>query len=85
MANVNKFQGGYNGSVYTCHNCKRRTRETGDGESELELCKQCYEEAGNENEHLDNSGQHWNEIGKEHCPICNGHEWWQPEPVKEGE
>ena len=91
MANVSKVQGGFNGSVYTCVNCKRRTRETGDGESDLQLCKQCYLEAGYENEHLDNGCHDYEghigsaEHAKAHCPICNGREWWQPEPIKEGE
>ena len=88
---VNTFQGGYNGTVYTCFNCKRRTRETGDGESTCQLCKRCYEEAGYENEHSDKGSHDYKgffgnnvvlelaatEYAKAHCPTCIGKEWWQ--------
>jgi len=89
---VSKFEGGISGTVYTCGNCKKRTRETGYGESSCQLCKRCYEEAGYENEHSDNGGHDFyigvcgpgqQEYAEAHCPTCIGHEWWQP--VKEGE
>ena len=85
---VSRFEGGISGTVYTCFVCKKRTRETGDGESSCQLCKRCYEEAGYENEHSDNGGHDFypkkqQEYAKAHCPTCNGREWWQP--VKEGE
>lgn len=47
-----KFRKG--SGVYTCGNCGKQTRETGDGESSVELCKQCYFEGGQENAHTDN-------------------------------
>ena len=86
---VSRFEGGISGTVYTCFVCKKRTRETGDGESSCQLCKRCYEEAGYENEHSDNGGHDFysskeqQEYAKAHCPTCNGREWWQP--AKEGE
>lgn len=36
--------------TYICNCCDRRTRETGNGESDCDLCYECYELAG-----LDNS------------------------------
>lgn len=39
--------------AYTCNSCGKRTRETGEGESELQLCAACLDEAGLENEHWD--------------------------------
>ena len=82
---VSRFQGGFQGTVYTCFVCKRRTRETGDGESSCQLCKRCYEEAGYENQHSDTGGHDgYGEAEKAyaaaHCPTCNGREWWQPKP-----
>lgn len=53
-----RFQPGYGfgtgGGVYTCHICKKRTRETGEGESQLELCAACFNKASQENSHTDN-------------------------------
>jgi len=34
---------------YTCLDCGKRTRETGECESGCQLCKECYELAGLEN------------------------------------
>jgi hypothetical protein len=34
-----------NGSVYTCTDCGKRTRETGEGESQHELCAFCFMKA----------------------------------------
>ena len=39
--------------VYKCVVCEKMTRETGDGESQVEMCKQCYFEGGQENQHSD--------------------------------
>lgn len=39
--------------VYTCIDCKEQTRETGEGESQFDLCAACYEIAGMENQHSD--------------------------------
>jgi len=38
------------GGVYTCDFCGKRTRETGEGESDLGICRFCYLEAGLINE-----------------------------------
>jgi len=40
-------------AVYVCTSCGMRTRETGSGESDVELCVGCYDDAGLENEHSD--------------------------------
>ena len=39
--------------VYTCRSCGKKTRETGESESFVELCAKCNYEAGLENEHND--------------------------------
>lgn len=36
--------------VYVCSSCGRKTRETGEDESSVELCAYCYLEATLENE-----------------------------------
>lgn len=46
-----RFQNG--SGCYRCANCHKQTRETGDGESSVDLCKQCYFEGGEENLHSD--------------------------------
>jgi hypothetical protein len=43
------------GSTYVCACCGKRTRETGLGESNCELCAYCYEESGLENSFSDGS------------------------------
>lgn len=35
--------------LYKCQNCGKMTRETGEGESYVELCRHCWDEAGWEN------------------------------------
>ena len=49
----NRFQSSAYGSVYTCCVCGKRTRETGNCESDLELCAYCYEISGLENSYVD--------------------------------
>lgn len=52
---------------YTCRSCGKSTRETGDGEADLELCRACFRESGRENRHNDDHG------GKgdpSDCPLC---------------
>ena len=45
----NRFQRG--SGVYSCGNCTRKTRSTGNGDNEhLRLCAECYELGGIENE-----------------------------------
>ena len=39
--------------AYTCVNCGKMTRETGEGESDLRLCLACFTQAGIENEMSD--------------------------------
>lgn len=69
MKNRSHFQSG--SGVYTCKSCNKRTRETGEGESDLGLCKKCYVEAGFENEHSDTGGDHNGEGSMpQWCPTC---------------
>lgn len=53
---------------YICRACGKHTRETGEGESALQLCRQCQYEAELENEHFDD----FHGDGKPHpdCPFC---------------
>jgi hypothetical protein len=64
--------------VYTCCECGKRTRETGDGESQGELCRRCWQYFGWENTHNDcNHEGSDDDPDKEHCPICQGLEPWE--------
>lgn len=38
---------------YKCRSCGKMTRETGEGESDIELCLKCFNDAGDENEKND--------------------------------
>ena len=51
MKNHSRFVKG--SGVYVCITCGKSTRETGEGESGVRLCKDCYERAGIENEIAD--------------------------------
>lgn len=51
---------------YECISCGKRTRETGDEEGELRLCRRCFRESERENFHSDDG--HTEPI--ESCPIC---------------
>jgi hypothetical protein len=54
MARVNRFQrSGWKSPVYQCRLCAKLTRETGEGESDIELCQSCNAMAGQENAHND--------------------------------
>lgn len=49
---VSKFEKqrpGFGSPVYTCRICSKQTRETGDGESDCDLCWKCFEICGLEN------------------------------------
>jgi hypothetical protein len=72
MERISRFQAGRGSTTYKCRVCGKRTRETGEDESIVELCLDCYEEAGFENEHLDNNGDHHGLPGfsPERCPVC---------------
>lgn len=39
--------------VYTCQRCDQKTRDTGTGEAQFELCAACFEIEGYENQHSD--------------------------------
>jgi len=41
------------GGCYTCSYCGKRTRETGMGESAVQMCALCYEISGLENSYAD--------------------------------
>lgn len=40
---------------YTCLSCGKKTRETGDGESDVQLCKKCFRDSQMENMYSDAS------------------------------
>ena len=63
MAN-SKFQKGT--GAYKCIECGKLTRETGEGESQAQLCLNCWEEGGLINEHSDGYHIEYNE----NCPDC---------------
>jgi hypothetical protein len=46
---------------YTCYHCGKQTRETGEGESQFDLCASCYEWEGISNQHSDDNhpGEVW--------------------------
>jgi tRNA G26 N,N-dimethylase Trm1 len=44
-----RFVGGHYKPVYTCNTCGRRTRETGHGEADCEMCAYCFLVAGLQN------------------------------------
>lgn len=52
---------------YTCKDCGKRTRETGFGEAELELCRSCFGDAGDENTHND---EHYGQMRDLSCRFC---------------
>ena len=56
------------GGVYECRVCHKQTRETGDGESGVELCARCFELSGQENAHVD--GCHEATV-VDTCPLCH--------------
>lgn len=66
----NRFNKG--SGVYTCRICGKSTRETGEGEGELELCRKCYIEAGQENTYLDS---HSKENPDKTCKFCKEEGW----------
>ncbi len=65
MTKGNKFAKG--SGCYVCRECGKRTRETGDCESGVDLCLACYNLAGIENSHCD--GYH-DEVPDMDCPLC---------------
>lgn len=67
VARFTRVRGGLTGGTYRCHACGKLTRETGEGESGLELCLTCFTEGGLENEHSD--GGHEDQFFEE-CPTC---------------
>lgn len=69
MARPKKFNRFAPGSgSYVCKCCGKLTRETGEGESDVELCRACYVEAGEENFHMDH---HDMSIDFKACPLCH--------------
>ena len=67
---TSKFQRG--SGVYTCRNCNKTTRETGEGEAGLELCANCFYEGGLENEHYDGYHNAEEDGPNADCPLCVG-------------
>ena len=66
MARNSNFQRG--SGVYTCGCCNKKTRETGEGESNCRQCIDCYTLGGLENAHNDGNCQ---DLGQE-CDWCKG-------------
>ena len=68
-------------SVYTCRMCGRKTRETGDDESGVELCKGCLNNSYMENHHNDSG--HKGDFKT--CPKCKseGYKYVEPKSLKE--
>lgn len=56
-----KFDRFDRGGVITCIICGKRTRETGNGESSLEMCGECIELSGSENSLIDNGREYMGE------------------------
>ena len=67
MRDNSKFRQG--SGVYVCKMCGKRTRETGEGESGIDMCRACCEYSGAENTHSDCEHDESPEPG---CPICEG-------------
>ena len=67
---INKYEKG--SGCYTCLDCGKKTRETGEGESGCKLCRDCYESAGLENEHNDTGGhdRSGQNLKLNNCPLC---------------
>ncbi len=66
----NRFAKG--SGVYTCRICGKSTRETGQGESSIDLCVDCYLDASQENTHSDN---HSRENPDKSCKFCKAEGW----------
>lgn len=63
---TNRFERG--SGCYECIGCGKKTRETGECESNCGLCRDCFEREGWRNEHSDND--HENTGAVEGCPFC---------------
>jgi hypothetical protein len=53
--------------AFTCTNCKKLTRETGEGNGAVELCGACYQEMELRNEHRDGGHEVWPSLN---CTLC---------------
>jgi len=58
------------GGIYTCKSCKKRTRETGDEESDLGLCRRCLRDSYWDNFHGDHGHNQMGFTERETCPHC---------------
>lgn len=74
----NRFSRG--SGVYSCGCCGKRTRDTGLGEVDAQLCADCWDRAGLENEHSDTDGKHYTDRADSTrtlpiagCPQCAGY------------
>ena len=57
---TSKFRKG--SGVYNCRICGKQTRETGNNESAVRLCRKCNDRALRENELNDETDLSWDEI-----------------------
>jgi hypothetical protein len=69
---ISRFQGGIKGTTYTCLECGKKTRETGDSESSVSLCAKCYEDAGLYNQHQDDHSKRGPDPD---CKWCKENGW----------
>ena len=76
MGKTNRFEEGWNGGTYICRNCKKLTRNTGEGERAHQLCRECNNYLTWQNVHNDDSHDYSPKYRAqglaEHCPICEG-------------
>lgn len=54
------------GGLYVCRICGKKTRETGNDESGVQLCANCYDRCTLENDHND----YGHAQKEENCPVC---------------
>lgn len=71
IGRISKFQGGMSGTIYKCRCCGKRTRETGEGESGVQLCADCYDAGGRENAHADGYHREDRDGPDPDCPLCS--------------
>jgi hypothetical protein len=61
---------GRSGGCYTCGGCHKRTRETGEGESNHGLCKSCLRKSYRDNHHWDSSPETHPSPDPSKCETC---------------
>lgn len=84
---ISKFQSRrfHDHVVYTCDSCGKRTRDTGEGEADCNLCKHCFQAASAANSHSDGGCKgrvvdcpqcsEWFDVKKEKALDCRNTDW----------